>query len=108
MKDFPRAKEGREHTFPPYYPLFLHVRGGGGAGVMGNVIMIIVFVNFLHFLAYKPTPLLRVSAPAGKIIHKALQQDCKIFFGIFKNVKNFSFFYKVTKRIGVSTSSSTF
>ena len=51
----------------------------------GDIIMIIVFT----FLAYKPTPLLRVSAPAGKITHKALQQDCKIFFGIFKNVKNF-------------------
>ena len=49
MKDFSRAKEGRERIFPPYYSLFLHVRGGVHTGDDGNVIMIIVFVNFLRF-----------------------------------------------------------
>lgn len=48
MKDFPRAKEGREHTFALLSP-FLHVRGGVHGGGDGNVIMIIVFVNFLRF-----------------------------------------------------------
>ena len=42
------------------------------------------FCQFFTFLAYKPTPLLRVSAPTGKITHKALQQDCKNFFWNFQ------------------------
>lgn len=87
MKDFPRAKEGREHTFALLSPFF-HVRGGCTQGKTMGHYNDNCFVNF-YVLAYKPTPLLRVSAPTGKITHKALQQDCKIFFGIFKNVKKF-------------------
>lgn len=84
MKDFPRAKEGGEHTFALLSP-FSPCEGGVHAGeTMGDIIMIIFYV-----LAYKPTPLLRVSGRIGKITHKALQQDCKNFFGIFKNVKKF-------------------
>ena len=97
MEDFPPSKGG-QRTYFSYYPLFLHfnvVRGGTRRGDDGDIIMIIVlsillfFLSIFTFLAYKPTPLLRVSAPTGKITHKALQQDCKIFFGIFKNVKKF-------------------
>lgn len=83
MEDFSRAKEGSEHTFALLSP-FSPCEGGARRGDDGDIIMIIFYV-----LAYKPTPLLRVSAPTGKITHKALQQDCKIFFGIFKNVKKF-------------------
>ena len=80
MKDFPRAKEGREHTFALLSPFSPCEGRGARRGDDGDIIMIIVFT----FLAYKPTPLLRVSAPTGKISHKALQQDCKNFFWNFQ------------------------
>ena len=48
MKDFSRAKEGREHTFALLSP-FSPCEGGCTQGKDGNVIMIIVFVNFLRF-----------------------------------------------------------
>lgn len=99
MKDFPRAKEGRERIFPPsLLSPFSPCEGGCTQGNDGDIIMIIVlsillfFLSIFYVLAYKPIPLLRGSGRIGKITHKALQQDCKKFFGIFKNVKNFSFF----------------
>ena len=52
MKDFPRAKEGRERIFPPYYPLFLHVRGVHAQGHYNDncfINFIVFFVNFLRF-----------------------------------------------------------
>ena len=48
MKDFPRAKEGREHTFALLSPFSPCEGGCTQEGNDGNVIMIIVFVNFLR------------------------------------------------------------
>ena len=48
MKDFPRAKEGREHTFALLSPFF-HVRGGCTQGDDGDIIMIIVLSIFYVF-----------------------------------------------------------
>ena len=78
MKDFPRAKEGREHTFALLSPFSPCEGCTQGRRYNDNC-----FVNFT-FLAYKPTPLLRVSGRIGKITHKALQQDWKIFFWNFQ------------------------
>lgn len=66
-----------------------------GEGNDGDIIMIIVlsillfFLSIFYVLAYKPTPLLRVSAPTGKITHKALQQDCKNFLEFSRMFKKF-------------------
>lgn len=44
MKDFPRAKEGREHTFALLSPFSPCEGGGVRRGNDGNIIMIIVYV----------------------------------------------------------------
>lgn len=51
MKDFPRAKRA-ENVFFPYYPLFLHVRGGARRGDDRDVIMIIVLSILLFFCQF--------------------------------------------------------
>ena len=58
------SKGGQRTYFSPYYPLFLHVRGGC---THRDIIMIIVlsillfFLSIFYVLAYKPIPLLRGS-----------------------------------------------
>lgn len=92
MKDFPRAKEGREHTFALLSP-FSPCEGGCTQGRRYNDNC---FVNF-YVLAYKPTPLLRVSGQLGKSHTRPCNRIVKFFLEFSRMLKNFSFFIKSLK-----------